>query len=116
MPTIRSILNQLHAQGRDDRPFIISEIGAGAIYGHRDALGGVWTEEYQAAYLSEVCAEVLGNDDIAGVSIWQFCDGRTYNGAAALRRPRAYNNKGILDEYRRRPKLAYAAVKGIWNP
>ena len=35
---------------------------------------------------------------------------RTDGGARALQRPRNYNNKGLLDEYRR-PKLSYYAVR-----
>ncbi|MEM0964581.1 MAG: glycoside hydrolase family 2 TIM barrel-domain containing protein [Verrucomicrobiota bacterium] len=115
VPEIREMIQKIHAQGRNDRPFVISEIGAGAIYGFRDPICGMWTEEYQAEYLSQVCEEILENDDVAGVGLWQFCDCRTYNGCEALKRPRSFNNKGNLDEYRR-PKLAYPAVKRIWNP
>ncbi|MGC6505748.1 MAG: glycoside hydrolase family 2 protein [Coraliomargaritaceae bacterium] len=114
VPHIREMVAKLKAKGLDDRPFLISEIGAGAIYGHRDPLGGMWTEEYQSKYLAEVCNEVIENEAISGVGLWQFCDCRTYNGFFALRRPRSYNNKGILDEYRR-PKLAYKVVKRIFN-
>lgn len=96
-----------------DKPFILSEIGAGAIYGWRDPLNGPWTEVYQAELLKIVCKEVIGNKDIAGISIWQFFDGRTYNCGRALGRPRAFNNKGMLDEYRR-PKLSYSCVKELF--
>jgi beta-glucuronidase len=57
---------------------------------------------------------VVDNPSIAGVALWQFCDGRTYRGSHALGRPRAFNNKGTVDEYRR-PKLAYEAVKAIFK-
>ncbi|MDF3127865.1 glycoside hydrolase family 2 TIM barrel-domain containing protein [Kiritimatiellaeota bacterium B1221] len=93
-----------------DKPFIMSEIGAGAIYGWRDALKSHWSEEYQADHLDVVCKRVVEDDRITGVSLWQFCDGRTYASAEALQRPRAFNNKGTFDEYRR-PKLAYQTVK-----
>lgn len=93
-----------------EKPFIVSEIGAGAIYGWRDPLRAHWTEEYQVDYLDIVCREVVENDDIAGVALWQFCDGRTYSSSGALFRPRAFNNKGVLNEYRK-PKAAYEIVK-----
>ena len=43
-----------------------------------------------------------------------FDDCRTCRGAGALGRPRAFNNKGVMDEYRR-PKQGYEAVKAIFN-
>ncbi len=92
------------------KPLIISEIGAGAIYGWRDVMHAHWSEEYQSDYLEVVCREVVRNNGYAGLSLWQFCDGRTYSSSYALVRPRAMNNKGTFDEYRR-PKLAYEKVK-----
>ena len=114
VPEINSIINGLEKRGLGDKPLIISEIGAGAIYSWRDPICAHWSEEYQAEYLTIVCSEVVANKNIAGVALWQFCDCRTYRGATALMRPRAFNNKGVLDEYRR-PKLAYQSVKTIFR-
>jgi beta-glucuronidase len=95
----------------DVRPFLVSEIGAGAIYGWRDGHASRWSEQYQAKLLDTVCAEVLANADILGISIWQFCDMRTTEQVTrVLGRPRAFNNKGVVDEWRR-PKEAYFTVK-----
>lgn len=95
----------------DVRPFIVSEIGAGAIYGWRDGHASRWSEQYQAKLLDTVCREVLANRDILGISIWQFGDIRTTEQVArVLGRPRAFNNKGVVDEWRR-PKQAYDAVR-----
>ena len=56
---------------------------------------------------------VLDYEDCCGVYIWQFCDIRIseewFGG-----RPRTMNNKGIVDEYRRR-KLSYNVVKRIFE-
>jgi beta-glucuronidase len=112
--TINKALDGLEARGLCDKPFIISEIGAGAIYGWRDIQNGYWTEEYQCEVLKRVCEEVVNNEKISGVALWQFCDCRTFQGPRALYRPRAFNNKGILDEYRR-PKAAFEAVKKCFN-
>lgn len=114
VPKLQAIMAHLEEAGQSDKPFLVSEIGAGAIYGWRDAHKAHWSEEFQAEHLQTVCKEVVSNDKIAGVALWQFCDGRTYNGARALSRPRAFNNKGTLDEYRR-PKLAYENVKRIFK-
>jgi len=92
-----------------DKPFIVSEFGAGAIYGNRQRSHSKWSEEYQANALDECLRVYLNHDRIAGTLIWQFCDCRvTFNYWHG--RPRSYNNKGIVDEYRR-PKLAYDAVQ-----
>ncbi|MFW6211678.1 MAG: glycoside hydrolase family 2 protein [Spirochaetota bacterium] len=100
---------ELARQGLGEKPLIISEIGAGAIYGWRDAHSGHWSEQYQTDYLLEVIAQVAQRDEIMGLALWQFCDGRTYGSSRALGRPRSFNNKGVLDEYRR-PKQAFNAI------
>ncbi|MGE4565281.1 MAG: glycoside hydrolase family 2 protein [Victivallaceae bacterium] len=97
-----------------DKPFIISEIGAGAIYGWRDRFAAHWSEEYQRDYLETVCEIFRRDHRIAGLALWQFCDGRTYSSSRALGRPRAFNNKGTFDEYRR-PKLAFDTVRKIFG-
>lgn len=107
--SINNCISELKERGLSDKPFIISEIGAGAIYGWRDSACTHWAEEYQDEYLKIVCNEIA-NPAISGVALWQFCDCRTYRGAGAVMRPRSFNNKGILDEYRR-PKQAYKTVK-----
>jgi beta-glucuronidase len=107
---IDEVLAHLEKTGQSGKPFILSEIGAGAIYGWRDPLNAHWTEDYQADYLDVVCKRVVSDGRINGVSLWQFCDGRTYASSRALFRPRAFNNKGTVDEYRR-PKMAYKVVR-----
>jgi beta-glucuronidase len=57
-----------------------------------------------------VLNEVEQREGVCGISIWQFCDCRTYANSRALGRPRAFNNKGVFDEFRR-PKLAAQTVK-----
>jgi beta-glucuronidase len=113
-PCLRGFVDGLKNRGLANKPFIISEIGAGAIYGWRDPICAQWSEEYQAEYLRLACEEVIGNPSIYGVALWQFCDGRTYRGSRTLGRPRAFNNKGTLDEYRR-PKMAYETVKKLFT-
>lgn len=113
-PLIDKVIEHLKTSGQADKPFIISEMGAGAIYGWHDPLNAHWTEEYQADYLAEVCQRVVDDAKIAGVSLWQYCDCRTYASSRALVRPRAFNNKGTFDEYRR-PKMAAKVVKEIFR-
>lgn len=91
------------------KPFLITEVGAGAIYGCRTPDRVKWSEEYQAEALEKQLGAVLSHEGVSGVYIWQFADCRVcdswFHG-----RPRTMNNKGIVDEYRR-PKLSYETVK-----
>lgn len=99
--------------GLDNKPVIYSEFGGAAIYGHHtfDDLRG--TEEYQAE-LFEKCMTTLHNDPmVAGMYVWQFCDTRTCR-KMGLDRARTYNNKGILNEYRK-PKMSYYTVKRLYK-
>jgi beta-glucuronidase len=114
VPFIRRCQQTLAERGHSNKPFIISEIGAAALYGWRDQLHAHYSEEYQADYLETVCREVMANKGIAGVSLWQFCDCRTFSGALALGQPRTFNNKGSFDEYRR-PKQAAQVVRTIFK-
>ncbi len=99
-------LKELASAVPSDKPFLISEIGASAIYGHRDPHRVRWSEEYQAELVEEVCKVVLGDNRFCGVSFWHFCDAKSYlNGGRVM----GLNEKGILDEYRR-PKLAWHSI------
>jgi len=95
------------------KPYLITEIGAGGIYGYRAAHEPKWSEEYQAKTLEKQLRAVLSHPHCSGGYIWQFCDIRVsdewFGG-----RPRTMNNKGIVDEYRRR-KLCYGVVKKIFH-
>lgn len=95
------------------KPFLVTEIGAGAIYGFRSHTLCKWSEEYQAKALEDQITAVLEQEGCSGILIWQLCDVRVSDEWFASR-PRTMNNKGIVDEYRRR-KLAYDVVKRIYH-
>lgn len=95
------------------KPFMVTEIGAGGLYGYHNTYNSKWTEDYQAETLDKQLRAVLSYKDCTGVYIWQFCDIRIseewFGG-----RPRTMNNKGVVDEFRR-PKMAYNVVKKIFK-
>lgn len=95
------------------KPLIISEIGAGAIYGFRSTNKAKWTEEYQEEILEEQVTAILHNKDCSGLFIWQFSDCRVDNDSFYAR-PKSQNNKGVVDTYRRQ-KLAYRKIKEIFH-
>ena len=92
---------------------MISEIGAGAIPGWHAPGNPKWSEERQAEILQKQLKAVLSHEETSGVFIWQFCDCRAPDDGF-YGRPRCMNNKGIVDEYRRK-KLAYKAVREIFT-
>lgn len=103
---------QDNTEGKE-KPFLITEIGAGALYGYRHPSHAKWTEEYQAETLKEQITAVFEQDGCSGIYIWQFCDTRVSSSWFGTR-PRTMNNKGIVDEYRR-AKLSYEIVKGMYK-
>lgn len=96
------------------KPLLITEVGAGGIYGFRDTASDVWSEDLQAEILEKQLREIAASENCMGMYIWQFCDVRVSRIWWALRRPKSRNNKGIVDEYRR-PKLAYRIVRDIFT-
>jgi beta-glucuronidase len=98
--------------GVDNKPIIMGEFGAAAIYGHHTFDNVKWTEEYQAKLISD-CIKLYHEKGFAGSYVWQFSDIRTSK-EMGLNRARGFNNKGIVNEYRR-PKLAYGAVRDAYK-
>lgn len=101
-----------HSEGAG-KPILISEIGAGAIYGFRSNNREKWTEEFQQDALSEQLTSILSDEELSGVILWQYADCRVDKGWFHTR-PKCQNNKGIVDSYRRE-KLAFQTVKEIFH-
>ena len=57
---------------------------------------------------------ILNDEDIMGVFVWQFADCRVDEELFASR-PGCKNNKGVVDEYRRK-KLAFAVTQKHFLP
>lgn len=101
--------------GCADKAIVISEFGAGGIKGDTSFDGMIWSETYQHDYFEFTLPCLCDHPDVAGTIIWQYCDMRTSEKRdIALKRPRNYNNKGLLDEHRN-PKLAYFTAKRVYN-
>ncbi|MFV0342868.1 MAG: glycoside hydrolase family 2 protein [Anaerocolumna sp.] len=101
--------------GGEGKPVIVSEFGAGAIYGYRDRSRAKWSEERQADIIQENIEVYQSDDRLTGMYVWQFADCRvTEEGGWFATRPRSHNNKGVVDEYRR-PKMAYDVIKSLFE-
>jgi beta-glucuronidase len=96
-----------------DKPFVMSEFGIGGIYGANTFEANRWTEDYQSDMLELAISQLTKNPTVSGTYIWQFADNRSCI-KQEIGRPRGFNNKGILDEYRR-PKRAYRTVRRLYG-
>lgn len=113
--TLEDYINYIDSAGGEGKPLIISEFGAGAMYGFRDTAHRRWSEEKQADIIEEALNVYMNHKRICGVFVWQFCDCRvTEEGNWYLNRTCMRNNKGVVDMYRR-PKLAYETVKRMFK-
>ena len=98
--------------GFNDKPVIFSEFGGAALYGCHDDDHIMWSEEYQAKLISHCLSLFHEHPAVVGSFIWQFCDTRTCK-EATINRARGFNNKGLLNEYRK-PKLSYRAAQKLY--
>ncbi len=102
-------------QSNIDKPIIISEFGAAAIYGYRAFSHVKWSEDRQADILENLINTFYDIDYLSGMIIWQFCDGRVDSEFHEFNmRPKMQNNKGVVDIYRR-PKLAFNTVSTLYK-
>ncbi len=104
----------LAAAAPADKPLMISETGGSAVYGFHDPFKARWSEEYLAELVAQECRTILGNPRWCGLVFWHFCDAKTYINGHVNCRPRGFNDKGHLDEYRR-PKMAWFAVEQFFK-
>ncbi len=110
---LEAIENYLKTVECDNKPVVMSEFGAAAIYGNHTFDNLRWTEEYQSELVSHCIKLFFSKEWCAGTYVWQYADIRTSK-EMGLTRARNFNNKGILNEYRK-PKLAYLAVKELYE-
>lgn len=92
------------------KPVVISEFGCAAIYGNSNLTSDKWTMQFQAETIEKVITLALKDEKISGTFVWQYADIKS---DIDINRARSFNNKGILDEYRR-PKFAYYTVKRLY--
>lgn len=98
------------------KPMLVTEFGAGAVYGHRALADDVpGSEEHQSRLLAEGVRHVQERTDLAGYYVSQLYDTRAA-GAERARQPLGdASSRGLLDAYRR-PKLAYSTVRALLRP
>ncbi len=93
------------------KPFILSEFGTDAIPGHHAQPPEMFSEEYQAEFLTKQIQLTNEKPFVVGQHIWNMCDFKT---SQAVHRMGAYNYKGVFTRDRR-PKLAAHRVRALWH-
>lgn len=108
-PRFDELEKAAQAPGLEDKPIIISELGAAALFGCHDRARIPWSEEFQADLLEEACRQFALHPRFSGLVFWQFADTRSRIQGGS-NQARGFNNKGVLDEYRRE-KLAADVIR-----
>jgi beta-glucuronidase len=101
-------LGRLLANSRPDRPVIISETGADALAGHRDAAAPLFSEERQAAFYEGQCAALATAPYVRGLAAWLLYDFRSLRRQTRVQG--GFNRKGLVAEDKATRKLAFATL------
>lgn len=111
-PNQQKLLEHMRKVHGHSKPILVTEMGGCAIYGQHDEAAAQWTEEFQAGYLAKVIDTVTASPEIAGITLWQMNDAKSYHRTGSMIRckPLSQNLAGVYDQYRR-PKLAVEIVK-----
>lgn len=95
------------------KPLVISETGAGAVAGRRDADMSIWSEDYQAKVYERQIEMLQNSDQLAGLSPWIIKDFRSamrpLNGVQDF-----WNRKGLVSETGER-KAAFHVLKAYYQ-
>lgn len=94
-----------------EKPLLITETGAGGLFGHHGPSDVKWTEEYQSLLMQLHYLALARHPRIAGLALWQFADiPIDRQTSSEEHRPRGLNNKGVVG-LDRQPKVAYQALR-----
>ena len=96
-----------------EMPIMMSEFGCEGLKGCYSLEPQKWSENYQAKVLETAMKAYFESDKMCGGCIWQFCNVQSQPNFIFMR-PGGFNNKGLLDEFRR-PKSTYEAVKQLYK-
>jgi beta-glucuronidase len=110
--TPAEIYDQVRFSTPYEKPLIMSEFGADALFGHRGAKEDRWTEEHQA-WIYQETLRCIDRDGFVGVCPWilkDFRSPRRWHG----RFQQLWNRKGVISETGER-KLAFSTLKNYYE-
>jgi beta-glucuronidase len=105
------------SMGAGDKPVLMTEFGGAGIYGDTGWEQRLFSEDYQSYIVTEALRIFREDPYVSGTYIWQFADtrGDLKSERGVFRdRARSFNNKGLVNEYRK-PKLAYRTVREVYR-
>merc|ERR1712166_1516487 len=102
------------AEKYPNKPFIISETGAGGIVGNHSTNSTRWSLELQSNIDGLDASVAMTNGNITGLALWQFSDIKVDQSNSSTGRPGGINNKGVVSQIRE-PKPAAITVGMIYS-
>lgn len=96
---------------RHGKPLMLAEFGADTLPGWHANPPEMFSEEFQAAFLTGYLKVLDAKPYVVGQHIWNLCDFKT---GQAVRRAGAMNYKGVFTRDRR-PKLAAHRLRELWR-
>ncbi|HLU10317.1 MAG TPA: beta-glucuronidase [Oceanobacillus sp.] len=109
LPRLSEELDALYQKYR--KPLIMTEFGTDTIPGFHAQPPEMFSEEYQAEFLTRYIELFQTKPYMVGEHIWNFCDFKT---GQAVHRMAGMNHKGVFTRDRR-PKLAAHQVRELWR-
>ncbi len=92
------------------KPIMFTEYGADTVAGFHDTTPGMFSEEYQVAYLRANHEVVDAYPNFVGEQVWNFADFQTSQGVLRVQG----NKKGVFTR-ERKPKMAAYYLKERWS-
>ena len=106
-------LPQLFENSRPEKPVIITEFGADAMYGEHGPADQKGTEEYQAEVYRRQLDTLRQIPYVRGMTPWLLYDFRCPRRTSC--RQLYYNRKGLISQDRRHPKLAWRVLRDFYR-
>jgi len=113
MPGIEKIPALFEGARGLNKPFIISETGAGALAGRHGEENEFFTEEKQRKVYEDQIEKIRAISNIRGMTPWILYDFRTPLRTNSFQR--GYNRKGLLSEDKKKRKQAFFTLKEFYR-
>ena len=107
------LLPQLFRNSNPDKPVVITEFGADAMYGHHGSETDKGTEECQAYIYRRQVAEIGKIPYVKGMCPWILYDFRCPRRTSIIQQ--YYNRKGLLTPDRKHKKLAWSVLRDFYR-
>ena len=106
-------LPKLFENSNPDKPVVISEFGADALYGHRGSRSDKGTEDCMADVYEKQIATLRTIPYIKGISPWILYDFRCPRRASVIQQ--YFNRKGLIDAERKHKKLGFFLMQEFYR-